>query len=126
VLDRCGFCGGADGPFTPVEGVFTVLMCPSCCLADRARGRGPYPELTDAELRAGLDLLPTWALAQKAAAFSVPSTALVKAAAARATTKHGSRGWFTCWWSASPAARCPRPPARLAGASCSWSVTAGS
>jgi hypothetical protein len=30
--------------------------------------RGPYPDLTDAELRAGLDLLPTWALAQKAAA----------------------------------------------------------
>jgi hypothetical protein len=42
-------------------------MCPSC-LADRARGRGPYPDLTDAELRAGLDLLPTWALAHKAAA----------------------------------------------------------
>ena len=42
MLDRCGFCGGADGPFTRVEGVFTVLMCPGC-LADRARGRGPYP-----------------------------------------------------------------------------------
>ena len=42
-------------------------MCPGC-LAHRARGRGPYPDLTDAELRAGLDLLPTWALAQKAAA----------------------------------------------------------
>jgi hypothetical protein len=42
-------------------------MCPGC-LADRARGRGPYPELTDDELRAGLDLLPTWVLAQKAAA----------------------------------------------------------
>ena len=27
-----------------------------------------YPDLTDAELRAGLDLLPTWALGQKAAA----------------------------------------------------------
>ena len=67
MLDRCGFCGGADGPFTRVEGVFPVLMCPSC-LADRARGRGPYPDLTDAELRNGLELLPTWALAQKAAA----------------------------------------------------------
>ena len=42
-------------------------MCPPY-LANRARGRGPYPDLTDAELRAGLDLLPTWALAQKAAA----------------------------------------------------------
>jgi hypothetical protein len=42
-------------------------MCPAC-LAKRARGRGPYPDLTDEELRAGLDLLPTWVLAQKAAA----------------------------------------------------------
>jgi hypothetical protein len=67
VLDRCGFCAGVEGPFTRVEGVFPVLMCPGC-LADRARGRGPYPDLTDEELRAGLDLLPTWALAQKAAA----------------------------------------------------------
>ena len=51
MLEHCGFCGGGDGPFTRVEGVFTVLMCPTC-LANRARGRGPYPELTDAELRA--------------------------------------------------------------------------
>ena len=56
MLDRCGFCGGSDGPFTRVEGVFTVLICPRC-LADRARGRGPYPDLTDAEIRAGLDQL---------------------------------------------------------------------
>ena len=67
MLERCGFCGGADGPFTRVEGVFTVLMCP-VCLANRARGRDPYPDLTNAELRDGLNLLPTWALAQKAAA----------------------------------------------------------
>jgi hypothetical protein len=33
-----------------------------------AKITSPYPELTDAELRAGLDLLPTWALVQKAAA----------------------------------------------------------
>jgi hypothetical protein len=65
--DCCGFCGSLDGPFTPVEGVFTVLICPAC-LAARARGRGPYPDLTDAELRAQLDLLPTWVLEQKAAA----------------------------------------------------------
>jgi len=58
-------CGA--GPFTRVEGAFTVLMCPTC-LAQRSRGRGPYPDLTDAELRAGLDLLPTWVLARKAAA----------------------------------------------------------
>ena len=67
MADRCGFCGSADGPFTRVEGLFTVLMC-MVCLARRARGRGPYPDLTEAELRAGLELLPTWALQQKAAA----------------------------------------------------------
>jgi len=66
VLDRCGFCGSTDGPFTQVEGMFTLLMC-SACLARRSRGRGPYPDLTDSELRAGLDLLPTWVLEQKTA-----------------------------------------------------------
>jgi hypothetical protein len=66
-LNRCGFCGSADGPFTRVQGAFTVLMCPTC-LAQRSRGRGPYPDLTDAEMRAGLDLLPTWVLEVKAAA----------------------------------------------------------
>lgn len=49
-----------------------MLMCPAC-LARRARGRGSYPELSDAELRAGLDLLPTWVLQWKATAFSVPA-----------------------------------------------------
>jgi hypothetical protein len=34
-----------------------------------------YPDLTDAELCAGLDLLPTWALEQKAAALSEPAEA---------------------------------------------------
>jgi hypothetical protein len=67
MADRRGFCGGLDGPFTRVEGVFTVLMC-QACLAARARGRGPYPDLTDEELRVTLDLLPTWMLEQKAAA----------------------------------------------------------
>jgi hypothetical protein len=71
-VDRCGFCGSTEGPFTSIEGMFTVLMCPAC-LARRSRGRGPYPELSDAEMRAGLDLLPTWVLEQKAAAFSVPT-----------------------------------------------------
>jgi hypothetical protein len=47
-------------------------MCPAC-LAARARGRGPYPDITDEELRAGLNLLPTWILEQKVAAFSVPA-----------------------------------------------------
>jgi hypothetical protein len=40
-------------------------MCPTCLAA---RARGPYPDLTDEEPHAGLNLLPTWALEQKAAA----------------------------------------------------------
>jgi hypothetical protein len=50
-----------------VEGLFTVLMCADC-QATRGHGSGPYPVMTRAEMRAGLDLLPTWALEQKAAA----------------------------------------------------------
>jgi hypothetical protein len=46
MADRRGFCGGLDGPFRRVEGVFTVLLC-QACLAARARGRGPYPDLTE-------------------------------------------------------------------------------
>jgi hypothetical protein len=43
-------------------------------LAPRSPARPrPYPDLTDEELRAGLDLLPTWVLEVKAAAFSVPT-----------------------------------------------------
>ena len=38
------------------------------CQATRGHGSGPYPVMTRAEMRAGLDLLPTWALEQKAAA----------------------------------------------------------
>jgi hypothetical protein len=49
------------------EGLFTVLMCADCQAA-RGHGSGPYPVMTRAEMRAGLDLLPTWALEQKAAA----------------------------------------------------------
>jgi hypothetical protein len=50
-----------------VEGLFTVLMCADCQAA-RGHGSGPYPVMTRAEMRAGLDLLATWALEQKAAA----------------------------------------------------------
>jgi hypothetical protein len=49
------------------RGLFTVLMCADCQAA-RGYGSGPYPVMTRAELRAGLDLMATWALAQKAAA----------------------------------------------------------
>jgi hypothetical protein len=67
LAEHCAFCGGLEGPFTRVQGLFTVLMCPAY-LAAWARGRGRYPDLTDEEMRAGLNLLPTGALAQKVAA----------------------------------------------------------
>jgi hypothetical protein len=70
MAERCSFCGFTAGPFSKVEGLFTVLMCPDC-QATRGRGSGPYPVMTRAQMRAGLDLLPTWALEQKASAFSV-------------------------------------------------------
>lgn len=46
-----------------VEGVFAVLMCIDC-LATRGHGTGPYPAMTRAEMRASLNLLPTWVLEQ--------------------------------------------------------------
>jgi hypothetical protein len=67
MADRCSFCGSTAGPFSEVEGLFTVLMCADCQAA-RGRGSGASPVMTRAEMRAGLDLLPTWALEQKAAA----------------------------------------------------------
>jgi hypothetical protein len=67
MAERCSFCGSTAGPFSKVEGLFTVLMCPDC-QAVRGHGSGPYPVMTRAEMRAGLDLMPTWALEQKAAA----------------------------------------------------------
>jgi hypothetical protein len=63
---RCSFCGATSGPSGMLEGLFTVLVCGDCQAA-RGHGSGPYPVMTRAELRAGLDLLPTWALGQKAA-----------------------------------------------------------
>jgi hypothetical protein len=64
---RCSFCGATTGPFTKVEGLFTVLMCTDCQAA-RGYGAGPYPVMTRAEMRESLALLPSSALAQKAAA----------------------------------------------------------
>jgi hypothetical protein len=64
---RCSFCGSTIGPFNKVEGLFTVLMCADC-QAVRGYGSGPYPVMTRAEMRAGLDQLPAWALKLKAAA----------------------------------------------------------
>ena len=42
-------------------------MCADCQAA-RGHGGGPYPVMTRAEMRESLDLLPTWALEQKATA----------------------------------------------------------
>jgi hypothetical protein len=67
MADRCSFCSSTAGPFSKVEGLFTVLMCADCQAA-RGHGSGPYPVVTRAQLRAQLDLLATWTLEQKAAA----------------------------------------------------------
>jgi hypothetical protein len=63
----CGFCGKTTGPFTRVEGLFDVLMCPSC-RHQRGHPPGPYPAMTPEQMRASLELLPTWVLAQKVVA----------------------------------------------------------
>jgi hypothetical protein len=70
--EACGFCGDTTGPFTRIEGLFEVLMC-SRCQRDRGHSPGPYPAMTLAQLRAGLDLLPTWVLVHKVRVFSVPT-----------------------------------------------------
>jgi hypothetical protein len=67
MADRCSFCGSTAGPFSKVEGLFTVLMCADCQAA-RGHGSRPHPVMTRAEMGAGLELMATWALEQKAAA----------------------------------------------------------
>jgi hypothetical protein len=67
LVARCSFCGSTSGPFSKVEDLFTVLRCADCQAA-RGHGGRPYPVMTRAEMRAGLELLPTWVLQQKAAA----------------------------------------------------------
>jgi hypothetical protein len=64
---HCSFCGATTGPFTKVEGLFTVLMCFDCQAA-RGHSAAPYPAMTRAEMRESLGLLPSWVLEQKAAA----------------------------------------------------------
>jgi hypothetical protein len=58
-----------------LEGLFMVLMCADCQSAG-GHSTGPYPVMTQVEMRAGLDLLPTWVLELKAPAFSAPGIAL--------------------------------------------------
>jgi hypothetical protein len=64
---HCSFCGATSAPFTKVEGLFKVLMCTDCQAA-RGYGAGLYPVMTRAQMRESLELLPSWALQQKAAA----------------------------------------------------------
>jgi hypothetical protein len=60
-----------------VEGLFTVLICIPCLEVRQAQPDtrlglhdrpSPYPPMTPAEMRESLELLPSWVLAQKAAA----------------------------------------------------------
>jgi hypothetical protein len=59
--------GPPPGPFNKVGGLFTVRMCADCQAA-HGHDSGPYRAMTRSEMHAGLDLLSTWALEQKAAA----------------------------------------------------------
>jgi hypothetical protein len=73
---HCSFCGATRGPFATVKGLFTVWICISCLEVRQAQpgtrlglhDSGPYPAMTRAEMRESLELLPSWVLAQKAAA----------------------------------------------------------
>jgi hypothetical protein len=73
---HCSFCGSATGPFAKVEGLFTVRICIPCLEVRHAQPNtrlglhdpGPYPPMTRSEMRESLALLPSWVLAQKAAA----------------------------------------------------------
>jgi hypothetical protein len=72
----CSFCGATRGPFATVEGLFTVWICIPCLEVRQAQpdtplglhDPGPYPPMTPAEMRERLESLPSWVLAQKAAA----------------------------------------------------------
>jgi hypothetical protein len=73
---HCSFCGATRGPFAKVAGLFTVLICIPCLEVRQAQpdtrlglhDPGPYPLMTQAQMRESLELLPSWVLAQKAAA----------------------------------------------------------
>jgi hypothetical protein len=75
VVGHCSFCGATSGPFSKVEGLFTVLICIPCLEIRQAQPAthlslhdpGPYPAMTRAQMRESLELLPSWVLAQKAA-----------------------------------------------------------
>jgi hypothetical protein len=73
---HCSFCGATAGPFATVEGLFTVLICipawrfgrPDQTPASACTALAPIRPHDPAEMRESLALLPSWVLAQKAAA----------------------------------------------------------
>ena len=73
---QCSFCGATSGPFTKVEGLFTVWICIPCLEVRQAQpdtrldrhAPGPYPLMTPPEMPESLALLASWVLAHKAAA----------------------------------------------------------
>ena len=75
-VGHCSFCGASSGPFSKIEGLFTMLICIPCLEVRQAQpathlgrhGPGPYPVMTRTEMRESLALLPSWVLQQKAAA----------------------------------------------------------
>jgi hypothetical protein len=109
----CSFCSATRGPFATVEGLFTVLICIPCLEVRQAQSDThlglddpcPYPAMTRAEMRASLELLPSWVLAQKAAANRqvIAVTRQRLAAGEQVAGCIRSRAWPG--WSAKP-----RPP----------------
>jgi hypothetical protein len=101
MADRCSFCGSTAGPFSTVEGLFTVLMCADC-QATRGHGSGPYPVMTRAEMRAGLDLMATWALEQKAPPTASSSRPCAYDWLPASRWPACTRSWGWPGWSAKP------------------------
>lgn len=73
---HCSFCGATRGPSAKVEGLFTVWICIPCLEVRQAQSDsrlglhdpGLHPPMTRDQMRESLELLPSWVLAQKAAA----------------------------------------------------------
>jgi hypothetical protein len=112
MADRCSFCSSTAVPFSKVEGLFTVLMCADCQAA-RGHGASPYPVMTRAQMRAGLDLLPTWALEQKAAANRQVIAVMRRRLAAGEKLARMYQEPALAWWSDKP--RSPRTWSSVAG-----------
>jgi hypothetical protein len=77
-------------------------MCTDCQAA-RGHGPGPYPVMTRAQMRESLALLPSWVLAQKAAANRQVIAFMRQRLAGRWLACTRSRAWPG--WSASRGGR---------------------